>query len=343
MKYLKRISSAVLCAAMLIATAGCSSAGNAPQAESQPSSSGLASQAQEKPYKIGLVQYAEQPSLDTVREAFMTRLEEWGYDETKVEIEYQNAGGDSAKAEEICKKLVEDNADLILAVSSPAAEAAVAAVKGSGTKVLFAAADMEAGAAVTGTKCKSSVTAVIDLALEADPGLKTLGLLYNPEEPVSAAQAEEAKSYCAEKKIEIAEAVISAASGDRTEEITKKVNELCAKTDAVLTPMDSTVASVSGIVSAAVRQAKKPWYATELAMAERGALAAVSIDYTKLGYETADMAVELMGGRELTEVSAVELDSFKLYINQETLKAVQTVLPEEKLASADFVTDTAVK
>ena len=49
-----------------------------------------------QPYKIGLIQYMEHPSLDTIREAFMSRLEEWGYDETKVVIDYQNAGGENA-------------------------------------------------------------------------------------------------------------------------------------------------------------------------------------------------------------------------------------------------------
>ena len=38
----------------------------------------------------------------------MSRLEEWSYDASKVEIDYQNAQGDSAKLEEICQGFVED-------------------------------------------------------------------------------------------------------------------------------------------------------------------------------------------------------------------------------------------
>lgn len=346
MKYLKRILCALIGTAVLtMSVGGCSVIAQPTEAvSSQPAPSEPVSQTPKKAYKIALVQFAEQPSLDTVREAFMTRLEEWGCDETQIEIDYQNAGGDSDKAESICKKLVEDETDLILAVSSPAAEAAVSAVKGSSTKVLFADADIQAdGNSVTGISVSSSVTEVIDLALEADPELKKLGLLYNPDETISAAQIEQAKEYCSEKKIELVESTVSTADGDRTEEITAKVTELCANCDAVLTPMDSTVASVSGIVSAAMRAAEKPWYATELAMVERGALAAVSIDYTLLGYEAADMAVELMGGRELSQLPAVQLDSFQTYVNRETLKAVQTKLPDETIATANFVTDSAAQ
>ena len=46
----------------------------------------------EESYQIGLVQYQEQTTLNALREAFMSRLEEWGCDETQVEIEYQTPG-----------------------------------------------------------------------------------------------------------------------------------------------------------------------------------------------------------------------------------------------------------
>ena len=49
----------------------------------------------------------------------MSRLEEWSYDASKVEIDYQNAQGDSAKLEEICQGFVEDGVDMIVAVSHP--------------------------------------------------------------------------------------------------------------------------------------------------------------------------------------------------------------------------------
>ena len=61
----------------------------------------------------------------------MSRLEEWSYDASKVEIDYQNAQGDSAKLEEICQGFVEDGVDMIVAVSTPAAQAAVKAAQGT--------------------------------------------------------------------------------------------------------------------------------------------------------------------------------------------------------------------
>lgn len=342
MKTAKLLLSTVLCAATVIFAAGGCAVEDKTEVMSSQTVSSDTLQDNDEPYKIGIVQYAEQPSLDTVREAFMSRLEEWDCDETQVEIDYQNAGGDSAKAKELCENMVQNKTDLIVAISDPAAQAAAEAAKNTETEVIFAAADMNADAAyITGTKSGSTATATVDLALQTTPEIKTVGLLYNPEEVISKAETDAIKKYCAEKNVAVEEVKVSVAEGDRTAEITEKVTALCGKADVIITPIDSMVSSVSGIISTTVRKEKKQWYATELAMAERGALAAVSIDYTKLGYETADMAVELMGGRKLAQVSAVTFDSPQVYINQTTMSAVQVTFPEEIVKSASFVTDSA--
>lgn len=171
-----------------------------------------------QPYKIGLIQYMEHPSLDTIREAFMSRLEEWGYDETKVVIDYQNAGGENANVNTICQKFVGDKVDMIVAIATPAAQVAVSSTEGTDIKVLFAAVndpqqdlgiktpDKPEGN-VTGTSDRIPVTSAIDLALKVDPDLKTFGMLYNSGESNSVNAAAEAKKYCEEKGIEVVDSL----------------------------------------------------------------------------------------------------------------------------------------
>lgn len=352
MSYLKKLLCMVLCPVLIAcAMGGCSLKGRDSSAiPSQPEVSGTVSQTGDRPYKIGLIQYGEQPSLNTIREAFMSRLEEWAYDEDKVQINYQNADGDEKKAEEICRKFIEDGTDMIVAVSDPAVKTAVEAVKGTEVKVLFASesdpkkdlgiSDLQKPEGnVTGTANSSSVKAVIDLAFQADPGLKVLGLFYNPDEPVSKAQAEEAKKYCGEKGIETAETAV--AKDSKAEDAVKAATELCKKAGAVFTPLDGAVSALAPELAKAFRQAQKPWYAGEETLVQNGALAAASIDYTELGYQTADMAVELMAGKAVSQVPVAVFDSFQVYINQTALDAVKTVFPEETLASANFLMDAA--
>ena len=88
----------MLCLALGCASlAGCSTQEPAPAPS--PSASPEVSQVEET-YEIGLVQYKEHTALNSLREAFMGRLEEWGCDESQVKIDYQNAGGDLAQAAE---------------------------------------------------------------------------------------------------------------------------------------------------------------------------------------------------------------------------------------------------
>ena len=96
----------MICVVLALTLALCGLAGCKRQEVQEPesalpsASAAPAAKTQEK-YRIGLVQYAEYAPLDAAREAFMSRLDEWGYGEQKLEIDYQNAGGSGDKAKEI--------------------------------------------------------------------------------------------------------------------------------------------------------------------------------------------------------------------------------------------------
>ncbi len=343
MKNWKRICAAALCVVLLAGLlGGCSKKKD--DGSSLSSQPGASAAGIDKPYQVGLLQYAEHPSYDALREAFMSRLEEWDCGESQLKIDYQNAGGDEKKAETICQKFVTDKVDMIVAISSPAAKAAIAAADQTEVKVVFAdVADPEKelgtlGSNVTGVRSGSTVSAVVDLALQADPNLKTFGVLYNPQEAVSRAQAEELKKYCGEKQLEVVETTL--AKGAKPEEVTKAVTELCGKAGAIFTPIDSTVNPVAATVAAAASAAKRPWYAGADAYVQSGALAAVSPDYDAIGRQAADMAVELMSGKSVAEVPVAELSAHQTYFSQTTLDELKTVFPAEVLEAANFYTST---
>lgn len=350
MKNLKKFLCAVLCLALAVCVlGGCSSQKDAQSssAVSQGASSQAVSKADGEPYKIGLIQFMEHPSLDTIREAFMSRLEEWGYDETKVTVDYQNAAGDTANMNTICQKFVGDKVDMIVAIATPAAQVAVSATEGTDIKVLFAAvnnpqedlgiknADAPEGN-VTGTSDRLPIAASVDLALKVNPELKTFGLLYTSSESNAVAAADEAKKYCEEKGIQVVEGTISNVS-----ELQQVATDLCTKADAIFSSTDNTIAGSIAVVTEATRKAKTPWYVGADSMVQDGALAAIGIDYTELGQKNADMAVELIEGKSVSQVPLFFFDTYQTYINQDTLDAVEAVFPEDVLGSANFFTDAA--
>lgn len=335
---MKRLFSALLSLAVCAsALAGCANGENSSIA---PSASPEVSKVEEESYKIGLVQYKEHTALDALREAFMGRLEEWGCDETQVEIDYQNAGGDSAKAVEICDGFVEDEVDMIVAIATPAAQAAISAVAGTDVVVVFTGVSDEGvlgldqgeapSSKITGVVSPTPVSQLLGLAAQADSSLHTLGLLYDPGQPDSEAEIQKVKAYCSEQGWEVVESTVS-----DEESVQQAATDLCSKVDAMYTPADNTVAPKAAEVAEAAKAAGVSWYTGADSMVQAGALASMGVTGREMGVQAADMAVKLMEGQSLEEVPVYTFSDYQTYVNQTTLKALEEiVLPEETLQSA---------
>lgn len=293
-------------------------------------------------YKIGLVQYMEHPALDSIRESFMNRLEEWGYDETKVSIDYQNAAGQESSIDTICQKFVTDEVDMIVAIATPTAKSAVTAVAETEIKVLFAAVNDPAAELginnleapegnITGTSDNIPVESIIDLAVQINPAIKTFGIMYNSGESSSAADAKKAKDYCEGKSITVVDGVVTDTAG-----LQGIAETLCTEADAIFVSADNSISSSVSVVADAAKAAKKPFYAGSSSMVEGGAFASIGVDYSELGAQNADMAIEIIEGRPINEIPVKVYTEYQTYINQATLDVLALQIPNEILEKAFF-------
>lgn len=272
----------------------------------------------------------------------MSRLEEWSYDASKVEIDYQNAQGDSAKLEEICQGFVEDGVDMIVAVSTPAAQAAVKAAQGTEVKVLFAAVNDpqedlgianldEPEGSVTGVSDQAAVSATIDLAKQATPSIQTLGLLHSGEDAAVSAAAQ-AKTYAEGLGLTVVEKAVSSQA-----EFQQAAEELCGQADAILTASDNLAAASAEAIAQAASAAGKPWYAHgDCQLVQQGALAGVSVDYAEVGSKCADLAVQVMAGRPVAQLPVHFFSQPQVYLNLAAQQALAVEFPAEALDTALF-------
>ena len=95
---MKKLLAIVLTLALTLTLFGCSG-GSSSEDSSAPSGKG-------EKLKIGIIQIMEHPSLDEIRTAFLNEMAALGYDENKVEYDYQNAQGEGANVTSICQKFV---------------------------------------------------------------------------------------------------------------------------------------------------------------------------------------------------------------------------------------------
>ena len=257
--------------------------------------------------KIGIVQLVEHTSLDQIRESIIAQLEEEGYvDGDNIEINYQNAQNEQSNLKTICQGFVADKVDIIVAITTPAAQVAMSET--DEIPIVFSAvtdpvaaevvSDMEKpGGNVTGTSDAISVEKIMGLAEEITPGFKTVGALYNSSETNSVAAIEALREYAAENSLELVESAITSAN-----EIQPAAQNLAKKCDIVFSPTDNTVA------------------------------------YEYLGQETAKMIVEIIKGADPAEMPVRTMDEMAMYINSQTAADMGIKIPQDIL---DKATDLA--
>lgn len=314
--------------------------------ESAPESSNIAptpDPVASGPYQVGLVQYMDFAPYDEVREAFMSRLEEWGYGDSRLQVDYQNAGGDPAKLEEICKKFAADKKDVVVAVSTPAAKAAVQACEGTDIKVVFMgvsnphddlgiADPINPDGNITGVADMVTARPSLELALQANGNIQTVGLLYDPGCPFGEAYVEAVRTHCSELGITLIESQVTGKN-----QVGPAMKELCSQVDAVFSPMDSTVSAAAQEAAKSAQEAGRPWYASSEDAVAMGAVASINIDYTDAGNKTADMAVQLVSGKAVQDLAVYSYPSGRVSVNQGTMDVLALRFPEEVLETANYI------
>ncbi len=319
---MKNLFAALLALSMLALTA----CGGASPAAPSSSTASSAETPDARMLKIGLVQMMEHPSLDEIREAFLAELAVQGYDDSRVTIDYQNGQGDMGTLNTIAQKFVGDGVDLIVAIATPAAQAAAAAT--DSIPILFSAVTdpVDAGLVselaapdrnLTGTSDAIPVERIFALAEELTPGIKTYGLLYNNGESNSVSVIKSVKQALDASGIAYQEATVINSS-----EVTSAAQSLIGKVDAIFSPIDNTVAYAMPNLSQIAIEAKLPVYVAADSMVHDGGLATVGVNYTQLGKQTAQMAAEVLSGKPVAEVPVQVLSEYGTVVNSETAAAL---------------------
>lgn len=291
---------------------------------------------------IGITQIVEHPALDADRQGFMDTLKERGYVEGKnVTYDIQIAQGNIATANSIAKALVGKEVDLIYAIATPTAQAVVNATKKIPIVISSVTDPVGAGLVqslekpggnVTGTTDRSPVDRQMDLMLEIVPKLKRLGTIYNSGEDNSISSVKQVKEEAARRNIELVEATVSNSSG-----VLQAAMSLVGKVDAIHIPTDNTVVSAFESVVKVCTDNKIALFAADTDSVPRGAVAALAIDYYRLGRQSGEMAVRILQGANPSTMPVEALQDLKLYVNKEAAAKMGVTLPEAVLKKADKV------
>ena len=317
----------------LALTACGSAASSAAEASAAPAETAAASAetaalapAEGKTYKVAVVKQLDHASLDEIANAITAEFDALA-EKNGVTIDYgsvYSGQNDQTVLQQIASQALADKADVIVPIATLAAVTMTAAASDTKTPVVYAAiSDPEAAELtgidyVSGTSDALNTAVILDMMLAANPGIKTVGLLYSKSEANSEKPIAEAKKYLEEKGIAFVEA-----NGNTNDEIIQAASSLIGqKVDAIFTPTDNVVMAAELAISQMFAEAKIPHYAGADSFVRNGAFATCGVNYTELGKRTADIAFEAMTAGMGNLEDYYLMDGGIVTVNSETAAAL---------------------
>lgn len=296
---------------------------------------------QNKTFNIGIIQIVEHEALDKARQGFVDELKNLGYEDGKnVKFDFQNAGGDFSNCESIANKFVNQNCDLILAISTPCAQAVANATKNIPILVTGITNPEEAALVksnekpntnVTGTSDLSPVKETIKLIKALKPETQKIGVLYSNLDTSPMYQAK-----IAEKEIQnlYLNPVMSTVS--QMSEVEQVTENLISQVDAIYVPIDKITSSAMTQISDIALKKNKLVVCSEN-LTDRGAAACYGIDYYELGKLTAKQAAIIIEKKNMPQDMPIEYsDNIKLFLNKKVLEKLNLKIPGDLLKVAEI-------
>lgn len=291
-----------------------------------------------KPVYVATTAIVEHPALDAVRDGIKERIMENGYSGDNLKFTYESAQGKPDIAGQIARKMVGDKPDIIVAIATPSAQAAVTAT--SEIPVVFSAVTdplaakliptlEKPGGNVTGLSDMANLKEHLSLIKEFLPNLKVVGIPYNPGEANSVSMLASAKVEAQKLGIKIVES-----AAPKSSDVMIAAKQLVGKVDAIYCPIDNTIISaVESVVKVGI-DAGVPVFAGDTDTVARGAVAAVGYDYFDLGRQTGDIVVRILKGEKPGDIDVKMAKGTNLFVNTKMAERMGVKVPDSVLNRA---------
>ena len=291
--------------------------------------------------RICTIQYVDHPNLDNVYRGFQEEVNKWAEaNGKKVAYELQNANGDISTANQIANTFANKKPDIILALGTPAAQAAQNST--STIPIVFGAITdpVEAGLAESMEKPGKNLTGSCDkwpyekqfeMIKMLLPDVKSIGVVFNPSESNSENSMREIRRIIKQMGLTLNEASVS-----KSTDVYSAAQSLIRKSDILYAPADNTVLSAIEAYLKVAKQYKKPLFVGDQGSVEKGGIATFGPDYYELGIDTGKLGVRILTGEKPGEISVAVANTGALVINKSSSEYFNITYPDSLLKTAKF-------
>lgn len=251
----------------------------------------------------------------------------------------QNPEADAGTQAALAQTFVNDNCDLILAITTPGAQSFLRVTDTIPVVFLGSATPLEAGLVnsfenpgrnFTGVANPAPVEADIDLMLEVKPDLKKVGMIYKSGDPAGDFLAKRAVAHLRKRGIAAVEAPIANAG----EALQAAQTLVASGVGAIQIPGDSTTTSAMPVIVRAATEAKIPVFGGLREAMEYGALLSAAYDFEELGRVGAGLMTRVLDGENPAGIPVYVPDTSGVALNLTTAAKLGIDFPQALLARA---------
>lgn len=300
----------------------------------------------QRPVRIGLTKIVSHAALDADEQGFLAAMASAGYREgVNLQIDRGNAQGDPAQAAAIAQRFVRDKVDLIYAIATPTAQAAIKATRS--LPVVFSSVtdpvkagivpsnsrpNQKTGTNVTGVSDQWPVQLQMETYAAIVPQARAWGTIYNPAEVNSVAHIDLMRRAARQLGLVLTEAHVN-----HRDEVPVAARSLVGKVQAIAITSDNTTVSNLEALVQVCQAHRMALFAGDIDSVQRGAIAAFGMDYFLVGYAAGRKAALVLKGVKPGDVPWGPVEKFSLVINQAAARSMGVAVPADVLARADKV------
>jgi putative tryptophan/tyrosine transport system substrate-binding protein len=293
--------------------------------------------------KVSIVTMTDTPQLVEVRDGVLEGLKDHGYvDGQNLKIDFKSAQGNFGTAQQIVRQFIGDRPDVIVTITTPTSQAAVAATKDipivfstvtDPLKAKLVTSMKHPGGNATGISDLVPTDRQLEVVKEIVPKLKILGLVYDPSLPNAVSTVESIKAVAPKMGFTTVEAPAMGLNN-----VPSAGRSLVGKVDAIFVPNDTTVYAVFESLVKVCWDAQVPLFTAERRSVQRGAIATVGFNFKQIGVRTADMVDKVLQGTKPGDIDVEFMDqvpnALGLYINKTSAEKMGVTVPTELLKRA---------
>lgn len=300
--------------------------------------------------RVALLKHASNVLLDDVERGVLEQLAAAGYhDGDRIQLDRFSAEGDLPTANAIAKQVTDGSYQMVITISTLSLQCVANANRDGRAIHVFGGVTDPAGAGVGIQRMDSTdkprwlagigtfqpVEQILRDTLRLWPGLKTVGVVWNPAERNSETCTIKAREVCAALGLQLLEATV-----DQSKDVREAADSLVARgVQAFWTGADVTVLNATAALCESALRAKIPVVSNTSGQVREGTLFDLGANYREVGHRIGSIAASILDGQDPATMTITNFMPERVMLNKQVQQKMRDPwqFPDDLVQRADLI------